>query len=631
MTTRIKTVEYAFPALGSLTNNTLTTVGSIPVYIPESSVTFVSVVVEVTLNDTVTATGGTFTKRLIGLQLNASGYTNVDNTSTLTNSGENIWLYHSSSFLTLFQNSWTGTEMMCYARVHINQSTGTAPGGANVCVKLIITYQYSDASTTQLKTVRIPFDSTLSGLYITNTTYDSLPALTGLLPEANVSLKNCFLQIEGNTQTNAGTTSFTLGGAIGSATFTGANIVNTLASDMFYRYIWSISTGNAMPFDTGSAQDFKLNCSVASKMNHPAATFHATYTFTPSGTSRVINSLLLPMEIDSPMGGTSVTDAQNSSRVLWIQEPGTIVTKPSAFYLCWDQITPIAGLSLKISGQDYWTYTDTAAVVCGCDSLQRTCDEVLNLGRGRNILSASVYRTDTTDFGMGLGGYWIVNYESDLHPSGIGVHNTSVKYPIITIGNTTAATYGITANVSPPTPSGDYFLTAIGVVSTCISSTSSPQGLTIQCERLSDEGGPKWEQAYSDINTSDGEVGFRYTFAQTRDIFARYPNDYNRLNLFTARRWRYITAAAALQNWHIDTWYTVHQINYQLTGTVSGFTGDGSNISLEVYRSTDKEYLISATTTVSGMFSIPWYDNTESVFITATEGSRAGRSLSSTP
>ncbi len=633
MVTRIKTIEYAFPALASLANNTLTTVGSIPISIPESGVVFKSVVAEVTLNDTVTATGGTFTKRLIALRLNASGYTTVDNTSTLTNSGESIWLLHTASFLSLFQNSWSGTEMTCTAQVHINQSTGTAPGGANVCVKLIITYWYEDTSSTHLKTVRIPFDSTLSGLLPTNSVYDTLPALTGLLPEAGVSIKNCFLQVEGNTQTNAGTTNFTLGGGIGNATFTGANIVNALASDMFFRYTWVASTGNVLAFESGSNQDFKLNCYPATgKINHPASTLHITYTFNPSGTTRVLNSLLLPMEIDSPMGGTAVTDAQMSKRVLWIQEPGPLIIRPSSFYLYWDQLAPIAGLSFKVSGQDYWTYTDTAAVVCGGNALQRTCDEVLSLSRGKNNLSASVYRTDSTDLGMSLGGYWIINYESNKHASGVGVHNSSIKYPLIEMGTITAATYGITSGVAPPTLSGSYFITAAGISSYSMSSTSSPQGMTIQCERLAVEGGPKWETAYSDINTSDSEIGIRYSFSQTRDIFKRYPDDYaNRIDFFTNRRWRYVTAGGILQNWHLDSWYTIHQITCSLTGRVSGYTGDGSNISLDLYRYSDKEHLLSSSTSISGLFNITWYDDTSEVFITATEGNRAGRSLNSTP
>lgn len=630
---RIKTVEYCFPPLSSLVNNTLTSLSNITISIPESSVTFHSVVAELTLTDTITATGGTFTKRLIGLQLDASGYTTVDNTTTLTNSAENISLFHSANFLSLFQASWSGTSMTASARVHINQSTGSTPGASNVCLKLVITYSYDDSSSTQLKTIRIPFESPLAGLNVALTTYDTVPNLSNYLSESGVSIKDCFLQIEGNTSTAASAVDLYLTGAIGSTTFSTDLIESALASDSFFRYNWKAITGSTVYFDTGSSSNLQLGCSVANKMNHMTSCLYVTYTFDATNTTRVLNSLLLPMEFDSPMGGITVSEAQKANRLLWIQEPGTITTTNSAFYLSWDQIAAITNLNFKVSGQDYFTYTNTAGTVAGGCSLQRTCDDVLTLSRGKNTLSASVYRTDTVDLGMNIGGYWIINYYSDKYSGGIGAHNSSVRYALQSIDATAAVNYGTVSSTSPPLPSGDYFLTSLGACQVNLSAAaSSPQGVTLQVERLSAEGGPKWEAVYTDINNSDNEVGYRYSFSQARDIFARYSgDDSDRIDLFTSRRWRYASSSTAVSYWHFDLWYTIHQITYNITGNISGYTGDGSDISIEAFRSLDNEHLIGATSTTSGDFSFTWYDDTMDIFLTAKEGNRVGRSLDNSP
>ena len=57
----INTLRYTFPVLASLTDNTLTALTDITIYIPERVTTFRSVTAILTCDDIITATGGTAT------------------------------------------------------------------------------------------------------------------------------------------------------------------------------------------------------------------------------------------------------------------------------------------------------------------------------------------------------------------------------------------------------------------------------------------------------------------------------------------------------------------------------------------------------------------------------------------
>ena len=163
MATRLKTVQYSFPILGSLTNNVATNLTQITVYLPETGTkTFRKVVAKLTCDDIISATGGSITARTLSLRLGAAAYTTVTNATTLTNSAENLSLYYSADFTSHFTTNWTGTSMTCDVQTLVNQSTGTTLGMVNVAVTLDITYEYDDTSTTQLKTVWIPLNAPVS-------------------------------------------------------------------------------------------------------------------------------------------------------------------------------------------------------------------------------------------------------------------------------------------------------------------------------------------------------------------------------------------------------------------------------------------------------------------------------------
>jgi hypothetical protein len=629
MATRLKTVKYSFPALAALTNNTLTTLTQITVYLPETGTkTFRSVTAQITMDDIVTATGGTLTTKTFNLRVGAAGYTSVANGNTLTNSGENASFRFDVDYTSHFTTNWTGTSMTCDFQVQVNQSTGTTLGMVNVCVTLDITYEYDDTSTTHVKTVMIPLNAPVAAIATSATTYDTIPALDTYLPEASKVYRDIHVVMQGNEGRNGATTDHTMTLRVGTANVTTGNYEGALATDRFFRYVWNVT--GAYP-STAATQTWQPTATVA-RLNHFQAWLVVTYEFDASATTSVMNSVMLPMDLASPMGGTSSADFQRGSRELWIQEANPVREK-IAFYPFWQQIAAIGGLNMRIGTGSFVAYTDTASTIAGSNAAMVRNDTAIALARGRNSLNFDVYRTDTADFGWNISGFWLVNYSSDKHSDGVGAHNHSVEWGIQQNGTAAAASTVTSSSVAPLIPETDYLINALGTQLVAqISGTVAPSGYTVLVERLSAEGGQEWEVAYLDSSQTDPEIGVFIMYSQMRTIFKRFPGDPDtrRMDLETSRRWRvHINGSTAAVGWvGLNVIATYHSILYSVADSVTGFSG---TVSIDLHRSDGNsssagELVKSTTRAGDGAFSLTWYDDTEELYISANDGTNVGRS-----
>lgn len=630
MATRLKTVQYSFPVLASLTNNTLTTMTQITVYLPETGTkTFRKVIAKVTGDDIVTATGGSIGTRTVNLRLGAAAYTTNSNANTLTNSGENLSVFYSADFTSHFTTNWTGASMTCDVQVLLNQTTGTTLNMVNVCVTLDITYEYDDTSTTQVKTVWIPLNAPVGALATAKpgTATDTIPALDTYLPEASKTYRDMFIVVQGNEARNAATTDHTLSMQIDALTAqTSGAYAGALATDRWYRYIWNI---NSLGMTTSATHGFYLWASVA-RANHPQVWMTVTYEFNATTTTNVMQSLMLPMEFDSPMGGTTASDYQRATRELWVEEPATITLQRLAAYIHWDQSGNIGGLNARVGTGSFVAYTDTASVLAGGNGCMVRNDSGITLARGRNLLQADIYRTDTADLGGNVSAVWIINYTSAKHTSGVGVHNKTVFWNLSTTGTAAAAEINTIAATAPSIPESNYFMNALGTRYEYISSsTGSPAGVSVLAERLAAEGGVKWEPAYIDIGETDPEVGLHTCYSQVRNLFYRWPGDTDpdRIAFQTARRWRTMLANNCTAFDTLEILFTYHAITYTVADSISGFSG---TVYLDLCRTATDEMVLSTTRTGDGSFSFTWYDNTEYLYISASDATNTvGRSQDS--
>ncbi len=624
MTTRLQTVEYAFPTLNSLTNNTLTNLSQITLYFPETGTkTFRSVIARVTFDDIVTATGGTVTTKTLSLRLGAASYTTVANANSMANSGENGSFELAANFTSHFAANWTGTSMTCDFQVTINQTTGTTLGMANVSVTLEITYEFDDASTTQLKTVRIPLNAPTGALATSATTVDTFPALDTYLPEASKVYRDIFVVVQGNEARNGATTDHTITISVGGTTVTTGNYEGALASDRWYRYVFDLTAAGFT--GTGSTQNFQLSATVA-RCNHAQAYAVVTYEYDESTSTTIMNSLVLPMEVDSPLGGPTSGDLQSASRELWIQEPATVTTSRVAFFVHWQQSAGIAGLNMRIGTGSFVAYTDTASVLCGSNGAMVRNDSAFTLTRGRNSLNFDAYRTDTADYGFNVSGFWIINYTSGKHSSGSRVHNHTILWNFLVHGTAAAAAgYIIPAN-APIIPETDYFITAVGTRLVVTSAgIASIAGFVVSTERLSGEGGQAWEKGYLDIAQSDPERGVFFAYSQMRTTFKRWPDDAegSRLDIETNRRWIVIAPpiTAGAFGWaSLSLFLTYHSITYDVSGTLSGGFSGTVDLKLWRYYTDNGQVLKTSSRSGDGAYSFVWYDDTLPVFVLANDG-----------
>lgn len=623
MATRLKTVHHSFQTLASLADATLTNLTQTTIYLPENSKTFRSVIATVTFDDIITATGGSLGTRIFGLRLGAAAYTSVTNSNALSNTGENIsWLF-TVDYTSHFQTNWSGTSMTCDFQLNIDQTTGTTLGLVNVSVTLEITYEYDDTSATHIKSVMIPLNMNTGTIDTAATTRDTIPALDTYLPEASKTYRNIHVVVQGNEHRNAATTDHTLTLRVGAASVTTGNYEGALASDRFFRYVWDVTS--AWP-STASTQTWQPTATVA-RCNHLQAWLVVTYEFDPASTTSVMNSVMLPLDMASPFGGTTSAVYQRASRTLWIQEPGTITTNRVAYYIFWSQPSAITGLNMRIGTGAFVSYADAASVLCGSNAAMIRNDSAFTLARGRNTLNVDAYRTAVGQ-GWNISGFWIVNYTSSKATEGVGAHNHTVSWVLMPTGTTAAESERTITATAPIIPETNYFVTAIGTQNDIFVQTSNQiGGYTFSVERLAGEGGIEWDSVYTDISSTDPEAGTYPLFSQVRTLFNRWPGDPDneRLDLETSRRWKFITIGvnAVSVIFAAKLLITYHGITKTISGTLSGYAdADGAGLTVRLFRINSAGYVDhigNATTTTGGAYTFTWYDDTEQVFAAVHE------------
>jgi hypothetical protein len=627
MATRLKTTEWWFPAGTTLVDNTDTNLTQITVSLPESSKAFKKVMLEVIVHDRNT-TLGSINRHQLSMSVAGSAYTAVNNTNAITNGGEQQTIVISADFTSLFTTSYTGTSHTVDARVLIDSAVASplSPAFNNVSARLAITYEYDNTSATQIKTVRIPLNAPVGAMGTTKpgTATATIPALDTELPEASKVYRQTVLVLQGNDN-NTGTTD---------QSFTMQIDTNTAYTSDVYEHGSTVSMfvrmNSIQTFDTSSSRSFYVYSSVAMG-HHMQAWLVVTYEFDASAANDIYVSLMLPVSMDSPMGGTTSSDYQRATRTLWIQETG-IALKQQACYLFWNQNATIAGLNFRIGTGSFVTYTDAAAVLGGSNAAMIRNDSAFSLARGKNTLNVDAYRTDATDLGYNVCGFFIINYTADKPSGGHGAENHTVMWCISDTGTAAVAASFNIAATALAIPESDYFITAFGTEQKFVVSGTSPHaGNAVQVERLSGEGGLIWESVYADLAGADGETGIYHSYSQARDIFQRYPGDTishegDRLDPEVSRRWRWAVGNGVTVRGQLCLLITYHAITYTVSGSIAG--SSGGTVYIDLVRDGDPIEVLKTTTRVGdGPYSFSWYDNTIEVYTSAYEDStHVGRS-----
>ena len=635
MATRLKTVEFCVPPYTSaITDNTLTSLAQITVYIPETGTrTFRSVVATVSASITGTAAGN-LTTRQLQCRLGGAAYVAHTNSNAITNSGEDIMAFHSVDLTAHFTTNFTnGTYSLTFDSQVLFDSAGTTPGAIGACVTLVVTYEYDDTSTTQIKTVRFPLNAPVTVLATSKpSAIDTLPALNTELPEASKTYRSMFTVVQGNAANIANTTDLTITQQWVSTTARTSSIFESaLATDYWFRWVQNFTWDGGSPdIATGSTQAYYIYSNVA-RMNHLQVWLVVTYEFDASASNDMFVSLMLPNDFDSPMGGTTSSDYQRTSREFFVQET-SVTSKQVAFFPMWSQIGAISTLQFRVGSGSFVTYTDAAAQLAGGNGAMVRNDAAYTIARGRNTFVFDAYRSDTSDLGWSLSGFWIVNYTCAKPSGGYGAANHTVIWNLgatVFDGAATQTSKSIAAT-APVIPESDYYMTALGVMlQVNQNGTTFASSYTCLFEKTAAEGGVQWLVAYKDVAHGDVETGLFTVLGQIKDFFKRWPNDpgAGRLDIETSRRWVIYNGPLTGQGvYKLDLLLTYHTITYAVAGTIAG--SGGGTVSIDLERSATGETVGSTSRSGNGAFSLTWYDNTENVYVSVTEdATHVGRSI----
>lgn len=629
MATSLKTVAFPFPNLSTITDKSTNNFTQITVDLPESSKVFKKVWIEFMCNDIITVTGGTLNEWRLACQLGAAGYSTVTNTNDLTHSGENLSLFNSQDFTAYFTTNWTGNSMTCDCQVYIDQSTGTTLGNRSGSAILYVTYEYDDTSSTQVYSCWIPMTSATGALPSSKgAAQDTVPNLDSFLGYGSISYKHIMMIMEGNEANNAGTTDFVVSVQLDTTTQQNGDTHETaLATDRYVREHFNLMSGGSPIFTTNATHSFYawISTGAVTRMNHASFTMLVTFTFDATSSNQGNRSLLIPFRMESPAGNTTSSDYQRSNKEdLFIAE-GNVSTQKSACRWYWTQVGAVATANFRCGSQSFVAITDTAAVLGGGNCHQRTCDDNITLARGRNVLTSDVYNSDTTDKMWSLSGMWIINYKCDKPSGGWGQANRTVVWPLLQIGTGTSVSQNNIAAEAITIPETSYYLSHAEVEVNMIGvGTNTYQGISALVERLSAEGGVRWENVILSILASDAEIGLYKNTGCACPYFKHFPSDANPLkfDIETARRWR-IYSVPNLSCWMtLSVYATYHAITYTVSGTISNSAGGTVNLYLhkaDANTNDPGELLLTGTRSGNGAYSFTWYDDVESVVVVAYE------------
>lgn len=647
MTLRTKTVEYAFSSRTStLSPGTRYDFSAITIFLPENtSRTFRSVSIVHTCRDNETSGTPYITSFMMGVKLGSEAFSDSTQSGAVQqyNSDSHKGLSVISDVTSYFNTNFgSGTSQTC--------QVGIQWGGIdtiNHTAKLIITYEYDDAAQdTRVKTVRIPLDGT-SGMLsntLTELGTNQVPNLDSFLPESGKTYRNIFFEIGANEADQSSSSDFQLALALDSESeVTDGSHEQAMNGSPFYRYVW---VRNDMT--TNATHAFKARSTVNNRFCLFNVTLMVTYEYDHSASSSIINSLYLPLHINNGFIGYS--NENSRYEVKFFVEEANVSLIQSGIYLSFSLATDevsVSGLQAKIGEQDYRGYELTYSTFEFNKAqfmLSQRLDSGgisgsgLTLARGENTVTLDVEQSSNSDLLASVGAVLILNYTSDKHANGDAVHNHSTCWhahgSAITSTSNDNSNVGIHEEISsfaPVIPETNYFATNVAFFFYFLSAGQRVPFCVVAEVKPGEGKGDGWTEVASIAGYIASEFEEYSMISNASADYTRHPEDqgFDRLDLETARSYKISTAPESIVGGFM--WVTYHSITFTVQGSVSGYSGDGSGITINLYRADNNEFLTSTTTEAGGAFSIVWYDDSVELFCEGREDStHRGRSDNAT-
>lgn len=626
MALRVETVRRAWTTnTASLAASTQYTFPALTVALPTASRTIRSAVIVYSFNID-SAAAANITSRQGGVQIDAVAAQDNAVSGTHANTADHAAYVISEDLTDYFVANFTGASHSVVARWR-------QVGGAviNLSAELFLTFEYDDAGeTSKTKTIEIVLDSPTARLTSTLAEIgtNQVPPLDTFLPEASKTLIDAYFIVEGNLASDA-VTDFQLGLSLDAeAEVLFGAYRQALVTSNYVRVIWKRADINP-----AAAHAFNARSTVTSRFEHLTIRLVVTYSYTLAGTSTVINQILAPFTPADLLGGPTSADASRWSAEFYVAEPATVTLVQSGVVLYWT-IAGLADLNVRVGGQAYRAYTkaaftDPAGSFCVAQRFDSGGAQGAGhtLARGRNVITVDAYRTTTTTGTIPLGvfGYALITYTSGVAAAGAGAHN-HVTWWNLQDAQATSTLEQVTAAFAPNIPEADYWLNGWGVVGWVVSTAAITYGAAL---RLTNGYQPLFNGAQ---NPSDS--GMIAVVATGTSYFQRHPLDPDaaRIPLETARAIRAYVIGST-QHWpNLLVAVTHHAITFNVTVTVTDYTGDGSGIAVYAHTAADREPYTNVTTAIGGTATALVYDDSVSYFgHTRQDSTHVGRSDDEAP
>lgn len=650
MTIRLKTVEYAFTQdTASVTANTFRVFGPITITLPETTNrTFKSVHAVIRTSSNTVSSATTSANQVVQCQLGAASFNNI---SVVTDGNgytyASMWSSEIIVELTSYFIANFGTTDTQTSSIQIKWPALTA----NVSIKYVITYTYDDIDTLCVKTVKIPLAGATGSL---NTSlgelgFNEVPNLSGTLPESSIDIKDVFFEFNSICRKPSAST-FVVGLALDaeSSADDGTHQVatNTVGDLAQYRRIWK-----RRDMATDSAHSFKARSSVALSVFNPTVVMVVTYTYDSLATTRVLNSLMLPALTEQISATTqnigTLTRKKIDSFLVYIEEDNPILLQSAVHWKTTQAFSGVSSkLSFRIGSGSFQSYSTPMITgfpgVAGYTQYMQRCDAgslqsaAFALIHGKNVITADYYsdNADGTDDVHDLHiPVFYLNYVSDKHMLGDGVHNKTIHW----LQNT--QTNPIFTNPSPNWSSNYLHITssAPAVPETMWSMYSGmstcfyPYRMFVVANTYL-QPGERSGMGVLLFDVPNCQAGYysETMYSNQYKLFDRYKNDPDdsRLDPFLTRNYDVNRLFSAGGESFGSEWvFTYHSITFVATGSVRGFVGDGSGISIGLHDASTHVLLFTGSTIVGGTYAITGFDNSQTVYTEARQdGMRLGRS-----
>ncbi len=574
-------------------------------------------------------TGYIFRRRITQQYSTAGNWTSIAtsipglNGSSYTSSGENNTLPVWIDATDLFKTSFSGTSQT----FDLNLSMANLGSTANFIGELpiasgemCVTYA-ADEQDNRIKSVIIPLspnDNTVLDNTLVSQGTNQLPDLATYLPESAKTIRNFYIVVTGNDNIfTSTTTEYTI--RVGSSPqkysygYTSGNITSNSFRMMY--------VDDNIP--TGSVQDIQL--ALTSRHNgYSNFSMYAvvTYEYNAATTSRVINSLVLPFESSSSyLPQDDVNFPEKIRNTFSIQEPGPINNTHVGVFL---YFTDVNSPKLKIKDLSQSSYSSlyfpTSSISAGSFRYSRVLP-TYTFDRGYNTVGVDIIgEWNTAPTCYRACGYFVVNYHSNVHPSGVQKHNKTIACLLHRQNGNSLRNYAFNTLTSPFT---EWYINSIGFLGEFYTLLVSSIAVAVENKFMYENKYLIPPKVYLGFGGTVQEVGESTTFdfiVSDGDKIKKYPGDSkeNRIvDLFEENGRFFLDNSFLPSIGGSQTLVVCHEISYTVAGNITG--SGGGTVDLKLFDSVTGEVLLKTSRIGNGPFSFSWYDDTRDVYVAAIE------------